>query len=245
MARQAVLDAFRDFTVKFEGDTNWMYLDVKGLVTTGIGNLIDPVGITLPLPWKNGDGSSASQDQIRSAWNTVKSRQDMAPRGGGAFQSLTSIRLSPEGVKQLVASKVLANEAVLRARFPALDTWPADAQLALYSMAWAAGPNFNAPKFVAAASRPIPDFATMAAESHFNTAGNPGLAPRNTANFELLNNAATIVKNGYDFAMLHWPVELPDVPQVVKTGAKGGLIAAAVGVAGFAGWKYATRNKRT
>lgn len=41
---QPVIDAFLDFTIPLEGKVSSMYLDVKGLVTTGIGNLVDQIG---------------------------------------------------------------------------------------------------------------------------------------------------------------------------------------------------------
>ena len=41
--QSAVRSAWRRFNEPLEGLTDWMYLDIKGLVTTGMGNLIDPV----------------------------------------------------------------------------------------------------------------------------------------------------------------------------------------------------------
>ena len=52
-----------------------MYLDVKGLVTVGVGNLMDPVSVaqTLPFRFKNkpgisAPGSPATPDQIAQEW---------------------------------------------------------------------------------------------------------------------------------------------------------------------------------
>ena len=40
--RPNVRDAFSDFNAPLEGVVEWMYLDVRGLVTVGVGNLLQP-----------------------------------------------------------------------------------------------------------------------------------------------------------------------------------------------------------
>jgi GH24 family phage-related lysozyme (muramidase) len=54
----SVQSAFRSFTEQFEGCVSFMYLDVKGLVTVGIGNLVDPVGVAQALPFRFGSGAN-------------------------------------------------------------------------------------------------------------------------------------------------------------------------------------------
>jgi hypothetical protein len=60
-----------------------MYLDIKGLVSIGIGNLIDPINLAMDLPFVHKDdiNVAASTDEIETEWQTVKGRQDLAPRG--------------------------------------------------------------------------------------------------------------------------------------------------------------------
>ena len=48
--RESVRRGFIGFSAPFEGRLHYMYLDVKGLVTTGVGNLIDSVGAAQALP---------------------------------------------------------------------------------------------------------------------------------------------------------------------------------------------------
>jgi hypothetical protein len=210
-----------------------MYLDIKGLVTTGMGNLIDPIGAALELPWKRPDGSLASQNEVRAAWNLVKSRVDLAPKYGTAFAGLTNLRLDKDGIEQLIARKLRQNEDYLRRRFAGYDRWPADAQLGLHSMAWAMGPGFHFPAFDAAVNREPPDFDAAARASHMNAAGNAGLVPRNTANFALFTNAARVLERGADPAALYWPGEV--VAEVRKaTRGWGPVVAAGVGLGALA-----------
>lgn len=201
--RAAVAAAFRDFTARFEGVCPWLYLDVLGLVTTGIGNLVDPMPAALSLPWRQPDGSLADQDTIAAAWRTVKAAQSMKLGGGGAFARLTTIRLTDAGVNDLVQGRLRANDAALSKRFPGYDSWPADAQLGTLSMAWAMGTGFMFPKFEAAVH--ALDFATAARECAISTAGNPGVAPRNAADVICFTNAAQALAQRLDPEKLWYP----------------------------------------
>jgi peptidoglycan hydrolase-like protein with peptidoglycan-binding domain len=246
----SVLKAFEPFSTKFEGFLPYMYLDIKGLVTTGMGNLIDPIGPALGLPWRRSDGSLASQDEIRAAWNAVKARIDLAPKFGQAFAGVTTLRLDNEGIEQLIARKLKENEGYLRTKFPGYDTWPADAQLGLHSMAWAMGPGFKFPAFEAAVNRDPPDFHAAAVASHINEAGNPGLTPRNKANFELFTNAAHVLEKGADPSTLYWPGDViaaaeAAVEQAVRRhGIAPFLVVGGVaaGVALIAAWVHHNRT---
>lgn len=211
--RQSVRDYFNTFSEKFEGRLSFMYLDVKGLVTTGVGNLIDPIGTALLLPWVHkSDGSPASADEITQEWNDVKSHTEMAPQGGGAFGSMTQLMLVQESIDNLVLSKLDENERYLKGRFPQYDNWPADAQLGLLSMAWAMGPGFNFPRFESSINARPPDFDKAAIESHMNDAGNPGLVPRNAANTLLFRNASSVVTRGMPFDALYYPLDAGTIP---------------------------------
>ena len=194
--RASVVDAFPLFTERFEGRCNWMYLDVKGLVTTGRGNLIDPLPAALFLPWvqaftPNG-GSPASAQQVADEWHRVKACQAAAHLGGGSFKRMTTLRLTDADVDALTKSKMLEmwRALVARGAFASAKAWPAAAQLGLLSMAWAMGPAFNFPKFELHAV--VPDFTLMAAQCGISTAGNPGVAARNAANVGLFLTAAAV-----------------------------------------------------
>ena len=82
----AVQSGFPAFSAKFEGRVSYMYLDVKGLVTVGVGNLVDPVSVAQALPFRfknkpgiGAPGSPATPDQIAAEWQTTQER----PEPGG------------------------------------------------------------------------------------------------------------------------------------------------------------------
>lgn len=198
----SVRTAFPEFTETFEGHVSFPYCDVKGLVTVGRGNLIDPVSTAAHLPWTI-NGQAASMQGILSGWNAVKARQDLKLRGGMAYLGVSALRLSDEAIDDLTTSKVLEMETHLKSRFGEVwDSLPSDAQLGVLSLAWACGPAFSFPKFESALL--AKDFSTCAVECQMNVAGNPGLIPRNAANAQLFVNAANSVNSGMDPSILQY-----------------------------------------
>lgn len=203
------------FTTRFEGKVPFLYLDfhhdaqkrLDPLVTIAIGNLVDPIELALDLPLLHGDGTPASPVEIAAEWHNVKRHVELAARGGLAFRAVTTLHLDDEGIASVVAGRFASNEAWLRRRFPEYEDWPADGQLGILSMAWAAGAAFHFPRFEAAAA--ARDFATCSVECHMADALNPGLVPRNKANAVLFMNAAAVQATGGDPEELHFPTQLP------------------------------------
>lgn len=187
--RASVRENFVAFTGPLEGVVRWFYADVKGLITIGIGNLVDPVESALGLAMVHkGTDIPASVEAIRADWQRVKDDPNAARRGHRSVEALTALRLTDVGLDSLVGWRLRSNDDILRKRFPEFEEWPADAQLATHSMAWACGPYFRFPRLEAALK--ARDFSTAATECYMNTTGNPGLVPRNAANKALYRAAA-------------------------------------------------------
>jgi len=226
-----IASSFPAFSTKFEGRVAYMYLDIKGLVTVGVGNLIDPVAAAQALPFcfKNkpgisAPGSAATPDQIAQEWQTLKNNTDLATKGYTACEPITQLELSDDAINTLILDRLTQNESFLKRQlwFQNFDTWPADAQLGLLSMAWAMGPAGPGgfPKFRSACQSL--DFSTAAAECKMDEAGNPGLIPRNQANLTLFSNAAIVLAGGaqgsFQLANLYYPQALVagDIPATVS-----------------------------
>jgi hypothetical protein len=214
----SVQSAFRAFSEKFEGSVPFMYLDILGLVTVGVGNLVDPVDLAKALPFRfknkpgtTTPGSPATTEQIASEWQRLKGDQSLAQKGFKACEPITNLELSDDSINALIMDRLTKNESFLKGQqwFHNFDNWPADAQLGLLSMAWAMGPGgpVGFPKFRAACQSM--DFNTAAAECKMNEAGNPGIIARNQANFVLFSNAAIVLANGsFQLQDLQYPNQL-------------------------------------
>lgn len=205
----SVEDAFPAFTTTFEGRVPWMYLDIKGLVTVAVGNLVDPKSAVQGLPFVHkSDGSPATQAEVDAEWETVKADTSLAQKGHRAAEKVTALKMTEAAMDDLVKAKFRANEAFLKKDFPDVDTWPADAKLGLHSMAWALGAGFAKgwPKFTAAAR--TRDFRAAADQCRMQETGNPGVIKRNDADQQLFRNAAAVEEQGLDRNVLHYPATL-------------------------------------
>lgn len=199
---QSVLNVFPKFTSEFEGRVSWMYLDIKGLVTIGLGCLIDPQVMAGHLPFvRLQDKQPASATEICLEWSKIKRMKDLAQKGHLAARKHCSLRLLEKDIDELARYRLLENEKILKLAFPKWPDFPADAQLALNSMAWAMGAFFfrKWPKLM----KNINDgrFDLAATNCAMRTEGNPGLIPRNKANKKLflsaVSNPTSTVVLGY------------------------------------------------
>lgn len=202
--RPSVEDSFVGFTRDLEGPTNWMYLDVLGYVTTGYGNKIDTPASACALPWRRPDGSYATRDEILADWANVRSRIDMAKAGGGAFAKVARLRLDAQGVSDLVRGTMMRVDADMKRRYPDWESWPACAQMACMSLAWACGDNYDFPNMDRALANR--DFETASREIEMTKEHNPGndLRRRNAANETLMRNAARVEAYHLDPDILDW-----------------------------------------
>lgn len=210
---QSVLERFVDFSAPLEGVVRSPYLDIKGLVTVGIGCLIDPVQMAMTLPWVLPDGSAPTRDEIATQWRALKAQQNLSKLHWKYAEKVTTIRLTDEGVLEVVRARLIANEKVLRGYFPNWDLFPADAQLACCSMAWAVGAGFPATfgNFRAAAN--TQNWTAAIAACAIRTDNNPGIVPRNAANRLCLANAQQVLSQGIPLDTLFWPGTAPSASQ--------------------------------
>lgn len=192
-----------------------MYVDVYGLVTVGVGNLIDKPAQAAVLPFRHEKtGALATPAEITGAWHDLKAQKEKFAKLHWKYAAaLNDLRLDDAAIDALVARKLEENVAFLRKTFTKWDTFPADAQLGILSMAWAVGPGFTL-KFgnftkaalagdwkVALACCKIRDGLDTPSKAD----DNPGIVPRNAMNRLCFANADIVAKNAMDVHVLHWP----------------------------------------
>lgn len=131
------------------------------------------------------------------------------------FASFTQGLEGPPDDSDRFIAKLNDLDSILKMRwaFTEYDTWPADAQLGLLSMAWVLGPSFRLLSFEQAISKR--DFYTAAFACHITGTNNPSFKPRDVANFAMFLNADAVEYDGHDRSVLHYPsVVLKDLPVV-------------------------------
>lgn len=227
---ESVVAAFPAFSRGFEGYVNHPYADVLGLITVGVGNLIDgsqnkadlqPWRAALALPWRKPDGSLADAAQVIAEWQHLKAHAaELAHRSLAVQATFTTIRLTDDAIAALVLSKLAENAAFLTDHhFPFFPQFPADAQLGISSMAWAVGPGFPSkfPGFKRAVLAGDWLAARNDCDIRVGTKGqpdyNPGVLPRNAANRVCFANAEIVRREHIARDILRWPnVAQADVP---------------------------------
>jgi hypothetical protein len=139
-----------------EGRVPWLYLDQSKpapIVTTAIGCALFTLEACLALDWRDSQGMPALSNAVQAAWLRVRSHPELAPRGGGAFEGLTSIRLTDAAITALVAQRAGELERVGTVSLPSYADAPDAAQVGAMRLWWATGANGFAsrwPKFCAA-----------------------------------------------------------------------------------------------
>jgi len=194
----AVSQTFVSFSEPLAGKVLWMHQDERGLVSIGIGNLVDPVELAVALPERGAPyydkydpAPPVTEAQIGAYWE--RGKHDPVLMGNWrASEAVTRLRINEDSLTVLVGRQIAEYEDHMSgqvAEFANFPNWPADAQLGLLSMAWAMGPAFASggrwPKFRAACANE--DWFGAAANCHMV---NDWLVKRNAVNRGLFRNAA-------------------------------------------------------
>jgi len=212
--RASVRAEFVRFSERFEGRISHLYADCLGLVTIAAGALVDPVEMALTLPLvHNADGLPATREEIRAEWQRVKTTPDLARLGHTAAAKVCRLHLTPADLDALTYARLDAAVAGLARGLPSFGALPADAQLALLSMAWAVGTSGvldGYPRMMAAIR--AGDFATAAAECTIREVDNLGVVPRNRADRLLFLAAAWVADTGADPEPLRWAPPADEAP---------------------------------
>lgn len=202
----SVQNAFLSFTIALEGSTTWMYQDVKGLVTTGYGNLIDSPQQANALTWYHKSGAVATASEVAAEWATVKAVTGET-NSLSFWRDRATLNLSILELNTFALVKLKQFEAALKLKpqFKNYESWPADAQLAVNSMCWAMGPDRmnQFVNFLSAVGRA--DFLTAATQCEMDATGNPGLRPRNKLNKQMFVTAAAVIEKKAPASILWWP----------------------------------------
>jgi len=215
--RQTVLDQFVMFTEDFESNVDWLYLDVDGYVTIGLGLFVEPVSqltaMGIEFVWP-ATGAPVARADVEKAWAKVKGMQYLREDGGGAFAPATSIRATKASLARAAERRLLGQEVTIRKLFPGWDDFPAPGQLLIVSMSWAMGPQKLRlfPNFCSAVN--LGHWAAVAvphgepASCQMSEVGqNESFRRRNVANLELARRAVTALAGG--------GVDELDVPSVL------------------------------
>lgn len=159
-----ITDAMRQTIRRFEGVTTWMYRDIVGGVTVGVGKHLPADTDAAALPFNDTAGRPASAADIKTAWAKVRAATLGKP--ADFYKQFSDVRMTDQGVADQLEKDLVQFEKQLKVLFKDYDKFPAKAQEGCMDMLFNLG--FGTiknkfPKFLAACEKM--DWKVAATES--------------------------------------------------------------------------------
>ena len=122
----------------FEGNVSHMYVDTKGFVTVGIGNMLPNAKAAQALPFINRTTRNAgTAAEIATDFERV-AKQPKA-KAARYYRDFTALDLPEVQINVLFQKRIDEFRGQLRRAYPKYDSYPNGAQLALLDMAFNLG----------------------------------------------------------------------------------------------------------
>jgi GH24 family phage-related lysozyme (muramidase) len=122
----------------FEGVVPWMYLDTRGFVTVGVGEMLASASQAQTLPFVDGNGNPVTPDAILAEFNRVLALLKGQP--ADAYRANGSPTLSAASISSLLMAQVQYFDGQLSAKFANYAAFPDPAKLGLLDMIYNLGP---------------------------------------------------------------------------------------------------------
>ena len=149
----------------FEGIVPWMYLDTRGFVTVGVGEMLGSAARAQTLAFLDPSGQPSTEDAVLDEFNRVSS---LAPGKIAAFYRSPASPVLPQAtIDVLLMNHLNSFDEQLAGRFPAYASFPDTAKLGLLDMIYnlgASGLFSGFPGFMASVDRQ--DWLGAAANCH-------------------------------------------------------------------------------
>lgn len=121
-----------------EGAINHMYLDTRGNVTVGVGQLLSNADSAKKLRFTvRGSGKQASATEIETDYANVKKQRIGSL--ASSYRQHTKLDLPTAEIDALLGKRIKEFENQLRVSFTEYDRYPEEAQLAILDMAFNLG----------------------------------------------------------------------------------------------------------
>jgi GH24 family phage-related lysozyme (muramidase) len=131
-------DEIKGFIAPSEGNIAHMYVDTKGYVTVGIGNLLSDAAAAVALPFVNRTTKNAATTAEIEADFAEVAKQPKA-QVARRYRPFTKLDLPDTQINLLFQKRIEDFQRQLRKSYPSYDTYPSAIQLALIDMAFQLG----------------------------------------------------------------------------------------------------------
>jgi len=140
MLNDGWLSAMCDVLIKHEGLIPWMYCDVNGYVTVGVGDLIRSPDCAAVLPFQHGDGGRHSTDSERREAYIAVRHFYVSTRAALSYRNVSDLRLDVDFCKVRLQAR-LTGEFIpgVVACCPDFRSFPIGAQQVLVDICYNVG----------------------------------------------------------------------------------------------------------
>ena len=149
-----------------EGCIHHMYLDTRGNVTIGVGQLVSSIDDAKQLPLVVRETQQpATTKQITAEFNLMQQQEQEQGKIAATYKAVTKLEMTHQGIDELLDQRIDEFTQGIKSKLNDFDSYPEPAQEALLDMAFnlgVAGLNRKFPTMMAAATRK--DWQTCAAE---------------------------------------------------------------------------------
>jgi len=121
----------------FEGIVPWMYLDTKGHVTVGVGEMLKTAARAQSLGFVDRNNEPATADAILADYHRVSALP--AAKGADFYRASTSPTLPPDTTDAILMQHLTFFDGRLNRRFANYATFPDPAKLGLLDMIYNLG----------------------------------------------------------------------------------------------------------
>lgn len=128
--------------IQWEGCVPWLYCDVRGYVTIGIGNLVKTANdaAKLPLVHANSLVEATGMEKFQAWIKVSNSYNHIRPAGAKFYASCSDLRLTQEEITKLVARRLERDFLPgIKLVCPNFHTFPEAVQKALVDIAYNCG----------------------------------------------------------------------------------------------------------
>jgi GH24 family phage-related lysozyme (muramidase) len=116
----------------FEGRVHWMYLDTRGNVTAGVGQMLPNAKSATKFPFRRPTAELANPGDILKEFALVKSMKPGLV--AGAYRRAESLLLDDPSINAMLHGSLSASAGELAGLFPMFYTYPDAAKVALLDM---------------------------------------------------------------------------------------------------------------
>lgn len=118
----------------YEGAVDHMYLDTRGNVTVGVGHLIRSAQDAQQLPFHKRNDTQATASEIQDEFESLRKLPYGQAHSAGYYSGFAQLRLRQSSIDSLTDTHIQSFEVELKRLYPAFDSYPTEARLALFDM---------------------------------------------------------------------------------------------------------------